>query len=124
MSLITRTITLQSVTAEKVQKLLNITPEEYGNIVLSHGIAYLRSQLGYNDFSYHMEADPMFWKWWRNHWHSVDMSFVDEAKSMTAADRALWYDTIHDVTEFAFTPPKVVMLPALKQLTQIIKHQL
>ncbi|QEM13448.1 hypothetical protein [Mucilaginibacter rubeus] len=126
MNKIKQAVTIQAVTREKVMKLLGLTEEQYGEYVIDHGLAYLRLHLGDNLMAKSLPQTALFWGWWRNHWHTVDMDFVDEVRKLTQAERGQYYDIVHAVEGFEFTPPRPVMQDAFKKITYKPKivHQL
>jgi hypothetical protein len=124
MSHLKRQISIQQATRAKVMQLLDITELQYGSLVMDAAFAYLQLHLGDNPAKTELEQTGLFWKWWRNHWHDVDMEFVTEVKHMTTAERREWYTIVHNPETFQYTPQKSIMMDACKTVKPLIKHTL
>jgi hypothetical protein len=124
MSHIKHQISIQAFTRLKAIKLLEITEQAYGEVVMNCAYAYLHSQLGDSVIGAELEKSALFWAWWRNHWHDVDMDFVNEVKHMDVAERNSYYAIVHNHQTFEYTPQKSILQDALKTVKPLIKHTL
>jgi hypothetical protein len=126
MSHVKHVITLQSVTREKVIRLLGITELDYGNYLMEQANAYLEEQLGGLEMGKELAVNALFWKWWKNHWHDIDMDFLDACKHMSIKERNIYYRMVHDRSAFDYTPQRAILIDALKnkEYPKTIKHQL
>lgn len=126
MSKLKQAVTIQAVTRMQVLKLLGLTDQQYGEYVMEHGMAYLRLHLGDNLMGKSLAETALFWGWWRNHWHSVDMEFVAAARQLNEVERGHYYDIVHSIHGFEFTMPRPVLQDAFSKITYQprIVHQL
>lgn len=125
MSQLKEMVTLQSVTRAKVLRLIGITEPQYWDLLIDQGHGYLTNNHGDNVMYKALSESAMFWAWWRNHWHQQDMLFVDEVKKMSESERRQYYEIVHSLTDFTFTPPKNVLRDAFIKLNyqpKIIHH--
>lgn len=124
MSHVKRQLTIQQVTRQKVMQLLDITELQYGSLVMDAAFAYLHQHMGDSPSKNELSKTSLFWAWWRNHWHDVDMDFIQEVKHMSKAERNDWYAIVHDPATFNYTPQKSILQDACKTVKPQIKHQL
>jgi hypothetical protein len=126
MSHVKKQISIQAFIRGKVIDLLAISEVQYGDYLLQQGLAYLDEQLGGNIIGRELAANALFWAWWRNHWHDIDMEFVESVKHMSAHERQLYYEILHDHRAFEYRPQRAILQDAIKHINtpQIIKHQL
>jgi phage terminase large subunit GpA-like protein len=116
MTQIKKMVTLQTVTRLKVLKMLEVSELYYGDYLMQQAFAYLEEHMGGNIMCKTLSETAMFWGWWRNHWHSIDMLFVDEARRMTPAERMQYYEIVHSLKNFEFTPPTTVLRDAFLKI--------
>jgi hypothetical protein len=126
MSLVKQQISIQAFVRGKVIGLLGITEERYGNYQMQQGEAYLHEQLGSSLMGKKLAENALFWAWWRNHWHDVDMDFITEVKHMSRYEMQLYYETLHDDRSCEYRPHKAIIQDAIEKSNnpKIIKHQL
>ena len=125
MSHVKKTITLQSVTREKILQVLAITDMQYGDLLMAKAFAYLQDQLGGGTLGKELSESSLFWAWWRNHWHDIDADFLTECERMDLNELREYYNIVHHPMGFEYTPHRAIMLDALKDKHKpIIKHQL
>ena len=92
---------------------------------MHQAFAYLESQLGNATLGKELAANSLFWSWWRNHWHDLDLEFVDDCKKMSMSERREYYEIVHDLSGFEYKPHRAIMLDALKSKHKPeIKHLL
>jgi len=134
MSQIKQQITIQQATRQKVMRLLELTEVQYGSVVMFAAYDYLQLQTGDSALTKGLQASPHFWAWWRNHWHKIDMAFVDECERMVVSpeglhkrdltERMQLYDAMHNPETFEFIPHKAILQEACKTVKPAIKHLL
>lgn len=126
MSHIKKQISIQAFVRGKVIALLDITESQYGDYVMQQGLAYLEEQLGDAQMGKRLAENKLFWAWWRNHWHDIDMDFITEVKHMSRYEMQLYYETQHDYKAFEYKPQRAIIKDAIEQSTnpKLIKHTL
>lgn len=75
---------------EAVRHLLGWTEESMSWFIYNQGLRYLKLYLLNNqhDISI-LEANKIFWAWWKNHWNNRDRDFLILHKNHPVRDRAI-----------------------------------
>ena len=72
---------------QQVLALLRWNQEEYNDLVLNEGIAYINRLVpDYPEVKKQILKNKIFWNWWRNHWQQRDQQFLEECEG--------WYTTL------------------------------
>lgn len=126
MSHLKQQISIQAFVRGKVIALLGIDQLRYAEFQMAQGEAYLHDQLGDTLMGKKLAANALFWAWWRNHWHDVDMDFITEVKHMSRYEMQQYYELLHDYRACEYRPHKAIIQDAIEKSTnpKIIKHQL
>lgn len=126
MSLIKQQITIQAFVRSKVITLLGISEVQYGSFLMQQGLAYLNDAMEDTPMAKKLAENAMFWAWWRNHWHDIDMDFISEVKRMSRYEMQLYYESLHDYKTCEYRPHKAIIQDAIEKSNnpKIVKHQL
>ncbi len=83
---------------------------QYGQYQESKGLEWLRGYCGDDEEVIgHYAKHPLFWKWYRNHWHARDMVFLANTKRMSVAEKITHYHNAHNMKGFRYKPHRVIM---------------
>jgi hypothetical protein len=101
---------IQSVTRALVMRALGWDELQYGHYIFDKGIEYLQNYIGDDEeiislYSRH----PLFWKWYRNHWHNRDAEFLQNCKNLTQVSKVAEYHYVHNMKCFKYKPHRVIM---------------
>lgn len=110
MKALKKALTVQTTTRALVLRALGWDELQYGQFQFDTGIEYLHRYCGNDEeiisqYSRH----PMFWKWFRNHWHNRDYDFLRDTKRLSQADRVREYKALHNMQGFRYKPHRVVL---------------
>ncbi|UOE48017.1 hypothetical protein MTO98_26760 [Mucilaginibacter sp. SMC90] len=134
MNQIKQQITIQQATRQKVMHLLELTEVQYGSVVMFAAYDYLQLQTGDTTLTKGLQTSSLFWAWWRNHWHKIDMAFVAECEGLVVSTEGIHkrdlaecmqlYDAMHNPETFEFIPHNSILQEACKTVKPLIKHTL
>lgn len=69
-------------TEQRILQLLKWTEDEYNDLVLETGIAYLKGMAPeYPQVVKQIASSRIFWNWWREHWQKRDEQFLEECET-------------------------------------------
>jgi hypothetical protein len=126
MSHLKQQISIQVFVRDRVMALLGWDELAYNEYQMAQGMAYLDEQLGEDKIGKKLAENALYWAWWRNHWHDVDMEFIYEVKNMTQQERRLYYECQHDYKAFEYKPQRIILQDAIEKIKkqELIKHTL
>lgn len=94
----------------QVIRLLGWSELEYCQHQEAQGIAYLQKIVGADDYGIALQLkNPLFWRWWVNHWNARDAEFLEYAPATPTRLRHTLYNQLNDLDGFDFYPHRIIM---------------
>lgn len=95
---------------QQVTRLLGWTEQQYCEYQQEKGIAYLHHVLEIDEAGIKMQIqNPLFWRWWVNHWNRRDEEFLTYASGTPKRMIENLYNDLNDPFGFEFYPHRVIM---------------
>lgn len=110
MKTLTKALTIQAATRILVLRALGWDDLQYGQFQFETGLEYLHRYFGDDEgIISHASKHPLFWKWFRNHWHNRDYEFLQHTKHLPVIAKIREYKALHNMQGFRYKPHRVVM---------------
>lgn len=111
--------------AQYICRNLEITEQEYCEMVYAGGLAWINHQYAPNQFLIDIfESNKWFWKWWVNQWEIRDRNYVNTNRNFNPwpprINRRI-YDGFHDVAEIKAIPNQIVLQEINKAIRAAVK---
>lgn len=114
---------------ELLLRVLRLTEEQYGEHLLTEGMAYLDLYMGTDHYGRAgrnaLVALPEYWSWWKRQWDLRNARYIEEqdlrvwGSVVGKWERSLLhqlYQELHAADRQEYAVPKRIMRPAIKAL--------